>query len=145
MSVESGLAGTAPYARKHLVDLERPYSELVYEAIQAALNRTLDQIVQALITSAYSPVPKDTGFLRSQLQVRIHPGQGGVNLILSWENVPYAQHLLAKAGIVNVRHAEDPMAENPWMEPSMQMVFPYVLSALQQELTARGIEFTQSW
>lgn len=148
MSEIAGLAGATPYARKPLVTLDKPYRKLIYEAIQAALNSVLDQIVTLLITSAYSPVPKDTGFLRSQLQVRITPSTSGVSLILAWPNVPYAQHLIAQAGQVNVRHAEpdgrfDPMAENPWMEPSMRMVFPLVLAAFQRELQTRGIEFTR--
>ena len=145
---ESGLAGATPYARRDIVQLAKPYRKLIYEAIQAALNSVLDQIVTLLITSAYSPVPKDTGFLRSQLNVRITPSERGLSLVLAWPNVPYAQHLIAQAGQVNVRHAEpdgryDPMAENPWMEPSMRMVFPLVLNALQQELTVRGIEYTR--
>ena len=144
MSESYGVMGIAPYARKPLVRLDRAYREEIHAAIMAALNKTLDYIVQTLITSAYSPVPKDTGFLRSQLQVRINPSAEGVSLILSWENVPYAAHLIAKAGQVNVRHAEDPFAENPWMEPSMRLVFPLVLAALQAELSARGIEFTQA-
>ena len=145
---ESGLAGATPYARRQLVQLAKPYHKLIRDAIQAALNSVLDQIVTMLIISAYSPVPKDTGFLRSQLNVEIIPSMTGMVLQLSWPNVPYAAALISKAGQVNVRHAEpdgryDPMAENPWMEPSMRMVFPLVLNALQQELTARGIEFTR--
>lgn len=144
MSETYAIAGATPFARKPLVRLEHPYSQLVREAINAALNQTLDLIVSYLITSYMSPVPKDTGFLRSQLNVDIRPSAEGVSLILSWPNVPYAAPLISKAGTVNVRHPEDPMAENPWMEPSMRMVFPLVLSAFQSALTARGIEFVQA-
>ena len=148
MSETYGLAGATPFARKPLITLDKPYRKLIYEAIQTALNSVLDQIVTMLITSAFSPVPKDTGFLRSQLQVRVSPSGAGLSLVLAWPNVPYAAHLIARAGEVNVRHAEpdgryDPMAENPWMEPSMRLVFPLVLNAIQQELQARGIEFTR--
>ena len=144
MSETYAVAGGTPYARKALVQLEMPYHEAVREAIMAALNKTLDMIVSMLITSYMSPVPKDTGFLRSQLNVEIIPSAVDVILQLSWPNVPYAEALISKAGTVNVRHAEDPMAENPWMEPAMRMVFPLVLSAFQSELSARGMEFTQA-
>jgi hypothetical protein len=142
MSEFYGLAGATPVARRPLVTLDKPYREIIHEAIMAALQNTLDWIVQALMTSAYSPVPKDTGFLRSQLTVDIRPGGDGVSLVLGWKNVPYAQHLLAKAGTVNVRHEADPMAENPWMRPAMEMVWPVVFNAFQRELTSRGIEYT---
>jgi hypothetical protein len=159
MSEYYGAAGDLQIARKELVDLEYPYSRLVQEAITAAIQRTLDAIFSTLIFSAFSPVPKDTGRLRQSLKVDVRPvaRTGGISLVLTWgEGVPYAEHLLAKAGLVNVRHTEstlssrgglryDPMAENPWMEPSMRLVFPLVLSAVQQELQARGIQFTQSW
>lgn len=147
MSEYYGLAGDVPLARKPLVRLEHEYRRLVQDAIRAALERTLDYIYRTLIYSAYSPVPKDTGFLRSQLKVDIRgaAGEQDISLWLSWEGVPYAEFLVEKAGTVNVRHAKDPFAENPWMAPAMRLVFPLVLSALGSELTARGIEFTQSW
>jgi hypothetical protein len=131
-----------PFARRELVRLEHPYSKMVFLACQDALSMTIDRIADLLIASYASPVPKDTGFLRSQLQVRINPSRDGVSLILSWPNVPYAQHLVEKAGTVNVRHPSDPMAENPWMEPSMRLVFPEVLLAIQRVFDAWGIEYT---
>ena len=154
MSETYGLAGTTPVARKPLVQLEKPYRKLIREAIMAAISNTIAEIYQLLIASAYSPVPKDTGFLRAHLVVDMKPSAEGVSLILAWPDVPYAHHLIAKAGQVQVRHTEstpsprggvryDPMAENPWMEPSMRMVFPLVLAAFQRELELRGIEFTR--
>ena len=152
MSETYGLAGTTPVARKPLVQLEKPYRKIIREAIMAAIASTMEQIYQMLIVSAFSPVPKDTGFLRAHLRVDIKPSGEGISLILAWPDVPYAHHLIARAGEVTVRHTDsggrsgaryDPMAENPWMEPSMRMVFPLVLNAIQQELQARGIEFTR--
>jgi hypothetical protein len=142
MSEFYDLAGATPVARKPLVRLEKPYRKIIREAIVQALYGTIDWITNMLIYSAFSPVPKDTGFLRSALSVDIHPSGEGVSLILAWKGVPYAQHLIAQAGMVNVRHDKDPAAENPWMEPAMRMVWPVVFNALQQELTARGIEYT---
>ena len=139
------VAGTTPFARRELVRLEKPYAKMVFLAAQDALSMVIDRIADLLIVSHASPVPKDTGFLRSQLNVRIAQRAGGLDLILSWPNVPYAQALIEKAGTVNVRHAIDPMAENPWMEPSMRLVFPEVLLAIQQVLDAFGIEYTTKY
>ena len=134
-----------PSASRELIRLEHPYSKMVFLACQDALSMVIDRIAELLITSHASPVPKDTGFLRSQLQVRIRPVSGAVELHLAWPNVPYAQHLIEKAGTVNVRHAIDPLAENPWMEPSMRLVFPEVLLAIQRVFDAFGLEYTTKY
>ena len=143
MSAVYDLAGATPIAKRALVRLDKPYRKLIREAIIEALYATIDWITNMLIYSAFSPVPKDPGFLRSQLHVDIRPQpDGNVALLLAWPNVPYAQHLIAQAGSVNVRHAVDPAAENPWMEPAMRLVFPFVLEAFKQSLSMRGIEYS---
>jgi len=144
MSIETGIAGTTPYARRQLVELEHPYSKIVFQAIQAAFEKALQTVVDALIVSAYSPIPKETGYLRTQTTLRMTPSQEGVQLTLSWPNVPYARILIEHAGEWQFAHEQDPAAVGDFPEPSMRIIFEFVLGYMMQELDRLGIQYTLS-
>lgn len=128
-----------PEATRELVQLAKPYSRLVREAVTAAFHKVQQEAYKMLVLSAFSPIPKDTGYLRSQTQMNLILTSEGVELQLHWP-VEYAQYLIEHAGEWQFRHAEDPMAVGDFPEPAMQMVWQLFYVALLQELASRGVE-----
>ena len=138
----SPIAGTTPYARRPMVRLKHPYADLVQEACREAYNVAVEYAIQVLILGMSSPIPKLTGFLRSQTRFEYRPTAGGINLLLHWANVPYAQYLIQHADEWQFKHPIDPMAVGDFPEPAMELVWRTFFSALCVALEQRGIEYT---
>lgn len=143
MSVETGLAAGTPWARRQLVRLKHPYSKHVAQAAKIAFNRTIGRMLAMLILGDVSPIPKDTGYLRTQTTLKLRPtgpaGTGGFSIVMWWPNVPYAQLLIANASVWQFAHEADPSAVGDFPGPAMRMIWPMFQDALSRELSAAGI------
>lgn len=128
-----------PSVSRELVQLEHPYSRIVREAVTAAYHKVQQEAYTWLVQSAFSPIPKDTGYLRSQTQMNLMLTAYGVELTLRWP-VHYAQYLIEHAGEWQFRHPSDPVAVGDFPEPAMEMVWRLFYIALLQELSARGVD-----
>lgn len=116
------------------------YKEEIREAANVAYQQVVGQVIDLLVISAASPIPKDTGYLRSQTNITMNPSSTGWSLILSWPGVPYARHLIEHAGVWRFRHPADPAARGDFPVPALDMVYRLFLMAFTRELRRRGIQ-----